>query len=458
MPSSTSSFSPLFADLRTQRRPLGRFALELVAFCLIVLCLDRALDAVLRHGLDKYYKLGEPAAVLCVGHSHTILGLDGELLERSLGAPVTKYAADGVGTIDRLAMIKHYFSRQKAPPPAVVIYDVDGYTFTSEGLASNAYRQFFPYMDEPEMSSFIRDCCTSKSDLAMRELLRSLRYDESLISRAVRGYAGYRTNLKVGRLDPARVKRQIEDNRVRRPKIDLDNVHCFEQTMKTVLSHGSKFVMVYVPTTDLINSVDGPTQRRVVDMLRAYASTRQGVYFLDYNKGYESSYDLFSDPVHLNREGQRVVTEKLAADLRAIICTPPTSGTGFGRDGLDSDLRSGETTQSGAAARLVLHLSESDGGDGSLCPGDRALARAILWFGRRGIHPRSSRSMRARQPPKVVPAAGTGPDGFSGLWARSAEGLPFAPLHFVPSHEGNGTSSMEGSSVCSCECTSCGSW
>jgi hypothetical protein len=333
-----------------------------VAFCLIILCLDRALDAVLRHGLDKYYKLGEPATVLCVGHSHTILGVDGGLLERTLGAPVAKYAADGAGTIDRLAMIKHYFARQEGLPPAVVVYDVDGYTFTSEGLASNEYQQFFPFMDEPEMSSFIRDCCTSESDLAMRELLRSLRYTDSLIWRAVRGYAGYRTNLKVGRLDPARVKRQIEDNRVRRPKIDLDNVHCFEQTMKTVLSHGSKFVMVYVPTTDLVNSVDGPTQRRVVGMLRAYASTRQGVYFLDYNDSYESRYDLFSDPIHLNREGQRVVTEKLAEDLRAVICTPPTSDTGFGLDGLKSDLQSGETPQSRAATRLVLHVPASHGG------------------------------------------------------------------------------------------------
>jgi hypothetical protein len=218
-------------------------------------------------------------------------------------------------------MIKHYFSRQETPSPVVVVYDVDGYTFTSEGLASNVYSQFFPYMDEPEMSGFIRDCGASASDLAKRELLRSLRYGDRLIWQAVRGYASYRANLKIGRLDPARVKRQIADNRVRRPKIDLDNVHCFEQAMETVLSHGSKFVMIYVPTTDLINSVDGPVQGRVVDMLRTYASTKKGVYFFDYNRDCESRYDLFSDPVHLNREGQRVVSEKLAADLRAIMHT-----------------------------------------------------------------------------------------------------------------------------------------
>src|SRR4030095_15251609 len=67
---------PLLTDLRSQALPLKRFVSKAMLLLVLFLALDRVAGSILLRGLERYYGMDVPAQVLCVGHSHTVLGID----------------------------------------------------------------------------------------------------------------------------------------------------------------------------------------------------------------------------------------------------------------------------------------------------------------------------------------------------------------------------------------------
>jgi hypothetical protein len=341
MPSSTSSSEPCLAGPCEQeleqaraehRRKLRGFLIKSAIFLVVIVAMDQFLGWVLIRGLDKYYGLDRPADVLCVGHSHTILGIDGDRLQNEVGVSVTKYAANGVNTWDRLAMIRHYFSRV-AQRPKVVVYDVDAWSFTGEGLSANSYRQFYPYIGDAQMRQYVRENEPSKTEFWWHEMIKTLRFGDNDVWLSIRGYMNYRTNLKIGSVDLAKLQREVDSGKSRKIRFDRDNIKCFEETMKCVRSSGAKLVLVYIPTIDVFNNSDRASYDRAVAMFEDYAARNEGVYFLDYSKEYESRHDLFFDPIHMNPKGQVVVTERLAGDLKRILgMSAPTARAGGAKE------------------------------------------------------------------------------------------------------------------------------
>src|SRR5262245_53844805 len=115
-------FFPFLTDLCSQAPHLKRFIRKALLLLVLFLVLDRIAGWILLHGLERYYGMDVPAQVLCVGHSHTVLGIDKVELEQALGVPVAKFAVEGANTSDRLVMIRYYLKRQPNSVRAVV-YD-----------------------------------------------------------------------------------------------------------------------------------------------------------------------------------------------------------------------------------------------------------------------------------------------------------------------------------------------
>jgi hypothetical protein len=67
-----------------------RFFLKLLLLAGIMFLIDHALSDVLLHGLDRYDGLDKKPEILCVGHSHTICGIDEMQLAKGIGRPVAK--------------------------------------------------------------------------------------------------------------------------------------------------------------------------------------------------------------------------------------------------------------------------------------------------------------------------------------------------------------------------------
>jgi hypothetical protein len=130
-----------------------RYIKQVVIIIVLFLIGDFAVFHVLKSGMDRYYGLDKPAQVLCVGYSHTVLGIDAERMEKNLGVPVAKYATSGANALDRMWMVRHYLEKQ--PSVRVVVYDVDPRLFDTEGLSSASYTLFLPYIDDPAMAARI---------------------------------------------------------------------------------------------------------------------------------------------------------------------------------------------------------------------------------------------------------------------------------------------------------------
>lgn len=321
MASSTSSSEmrrsaiPLVEDLRTQSPLAQRFVAR--AFMLLVLFLgvDRVLGWVVRTGLDRYYGLNAPAAVLCVGHSHTVLGIDKVMLEQKLGVPVAKFALEGANTSDRLIMTRYFFARHPNGVRAV-LYDVDAHTFTGSGLSSSSYQLLFPFIDDPDVRAYIKRNCPSSAQYLLCRLLCAPRYSEQFLALAVRGYLKNWSNFKPGTIDPRRLGQFLGPGRLRHIAFDPDNLKEFANTVEFVRDRGATMFLVYIPTLDQLNQAEPEKFARAMGILAQCAATNSQVALLDYNKELQGRHELFYDPIHMNRQGQGEVTERLVVDLK----------------------------------------------------------------------------------------------------------------------------------------------
>jgi hypothetical protein len=308
---------PLFQDLRAQRPAVRSFLLKALLLVALFLCLDRLIGHILLGGLERYYGLNEPAVVLCVGHSHTVLGIDKVALERALGVPVAKFAVEGANTSDRLAMVRYYLARQ-AKSVRAVVYDVDAHAFTSAGLSSASYQLLFPFIGDPEIRAYIKEHCASQTEYLLRRLLWLPRYDELTITLAARGYFKKWTNLKLGTINAERLNEQVREGRFRKIAFDEASIGQFGKMVECARGGGRTLLLTYIPTVDIMNRAEPEKFERAMGLFRGFA-TRSGVVFLDYNRDYERCHEFFFDPIHLNPAGQKVVTARLAEDLQKVL-------------------------------------------------------------------------------------------------------------------------------------------
>lgn len=299
---------------------MRRFLLLSLVFAAIFIVLDYLVSSALAWGLARHFGLDRDASILCIGHSHTQSGLDGPELQRRLGVPVSVYATGGANTFDRVAMIRQFFSTRPIPP-RVVIYDVDYNTFNSRGISSNSYRQFYPFIDNPDMARFVRENSGSRQEFLARQLVRLLRFDNHTLNLSLRELFNVRTNLKRGRLDVPALRAALAAGKGPEVaiRVDAENLRAFEETVHFVRSRGAQLILLYIPTVDLVNDLDRDNHQRVIEMFEGFAARDPGVVFLNYNQRYEHRHELFRDPVHVNRDGQMQVTADLAIDLKPIV-------------------------------------------------------------------------------------------------------------------------------------------
>lgn len=296
---------------------MGRFLSKLLLSLLLVAAVDRSAGAILKFGLDRYFGVDDSAEILLVGHSHTMLGIDARLLMQTLGIPVAKYAVNGANVFDRLAMLRHFLS-ENPDRIKLIVYDVDDRAFTGEGMSSNSYRLFYPYIDNSEMQRYLRENAGTYEEFFCRKHLWSLRFNTIDLNLALRGLMGMHDNFKAGRIDVENLQADIQGGRQVGIGFDRDYLAAFEETVRFVRSKNINLVFCYVPTIDLLSRMDPPGHNKVVDIFRNYEKKDSGVRYLDFQDKFSSRYELFADGVHLNREGKKQFTAELASQLREI--------------------------------------------------------------------------------------------------------------------------------------------
>lgn len=287
----------------------------IIAVVLFFLC-DFLIALWLKNGLDNYYGLNQNSEVLLVGHSHLMLSTDKAQMEKDLNMKVSKFCREGVDVSTRRKMIDYYLSLPDKDSLKYVVYGVDLFSFQPRGLAQNTHTQFYPFMDNDIIDYYIKSN-DKRVAYWSHKLIRSTRYDDALINSAIRGYRNDWSNYKFGTIDIERVRNGLtHDNRT----VAFDSIlqNDFEQTLNILENKGIKTILVNTPTLYELNHANYAGYNKINQYFDSIASTSEYVEYWNLNTQYSQRYDLFFDMIHMNSDGQKVVSLEITNRIKAL--------------------------------------------------------------------------------------------------------------------------------------------
>jgi lysophospholipase L1-like esterase len=274
--------------------------------------LDAGIAKALEAGLYRYYGIGTDSALALVGHSHLMLGVDKGVLEEELGVPVSKYTREGVNVADRYQMVQQLLRHN--PNLNTVIYGVDAWTFTGEGLSANSHRLFYPFMDDPTIANYI-EAKDERLSYWSKKWIKTSRYNEQLIAGAFRGFLGQWDNLKFGTVDTLKLDKALAKGQYRKIDNSPEAIKTFKATLDVLTAEGIKVYLVYVPTIDKLETVQQTRFDETLEVFKSMVSKQ--VHFINLQEPWSHDYSLFYDPIHLNPKGQALISKALVARLKA---------------------------------------------------------------------------------------------------------------------------------------------
>lgn len=273
--------------------------------------IDNCVNSLMMKGVNNYYGLNQDSKILLIGHSHLMLSVDKEKLERELGMKVSKYCREGVNVSDRKVMVDHFLNSGHADSLEYMLYGVDLATFTKEGLSDNSYKLFYPFMDNENIDIYIKSQ-SGDFDYILHKLIKTTRFhNDGLKNSALRGLFHNWDNFKSNVIDIEEYREwQLQGNE-RHIKMNEQLIEEFKETIKSVTDRGIKVILVNSPTVDLLNQYEPDKYSKVMAWFKEYANNDELIYFLDFNPKYESNYNIFSDRIHLNKTGQQIITDEI---------------------------------------------------------------------------------------------------------------------------------------------------
>ena len=294
---------------------MKKFSLYILYIGIFIIA-DRSLGAFINRGLNNYWGLNQYSNILLIGHSHLMLATDKTKFESVLTCKVSKYCREGANVVDRYQMVKQYLESSYSDSLRVVLYGVDQFIFTGSGLSSNSYKLFYPFMDEEFVDHYIYDS-TDKYDYWLHKLLCSTRYSDILLNSSLRGWRQDWSNYKSGLLDVDKLRSQVDKKQYRHIEFAPDLIEIFEQTLQLLTEKNIKVVLVNTPVANLLNQCEPDKYEKIIGYFHKKADSSPFIYYWDMNPEYSKRYELFFDSIHLNPQGQKVVSDKIIELLKS---------------------------------------------------------------------------------------------------------------------------------------------
>ena len=241
--------------------------------------LDIFIGIVLKNGLESYYGLNENAKITLVGHSHLMLGIDKVQMEQDLGYKVAKYTSEGVNVSNRKLMIEHLLNKNNKIE--TIIYGVDAWMFTGEGLSENSHALFYPFLSDASINTFVKKAAP-ESEYWTRKLIKSTRYSEGLISSSMRGYFKNWDNLKSGSVNIERLNKNILQGNFRSINNNPKNIKILTETIEILKKNNIKVILLYVPTIDIVNQFEKYKFQETLEIFINFTKKYDNVEFVNF--------------------------------------------------------------------------------------------------------------------------------------------------------------------------------
>ena len=302
---------PLYSDLKNDKK-LPKNLLRVVIFILVFFILDNVVSFILLKGIDRNYGLGSNSEVLMIGHSHLMLAIDKVLLEKRSGLKVAKYTREGVNVADRKIMLEHYFMTC-TEKPEIVILGVDPWLFTGEGLSKNSYVLFLPFIDSPEIKDYVKKSVPKKSDYLKAEFIKTTRYNALLLNASIRGWLKNWNNLKIGTVDSIRIRKEISAGNFRKINFDKNLMNDFSEILDYLSKTNSEVILLNTPVWEPLLTCQREEYTKAMHLIDSLAQSHcPSAELVDFVPRFSKDTKFFFDPIHMNPEGQKAVTEALA--------------------------------------------------------------------------------------------------------------------------------------------------
>ncbi|CUO64011.1 Uncharacterised protein [Bacteroides uniformis] len=286
-----------------------------LAVALMLLCVaDYAGHRMLKYGLDKGMGLNEHSKVLIIGHSQLMMGLNKNVIEEALKCKVTKHTRAGVGINVRMMMTNMYVNSEYSESLKCVVLAVDPFSFNNDGLSLNSFMLFYPWMDEPYVGEFIHK---NTDDIKYwgHKIFRLSRYSDDLIKQSFRGWKNDDRNYKTSFLTEDIYERG-KDKWERPIKFDQTLMRNLEETIRHITSKGIHVVLLQSPSYYKLTESQQEKYEKILVYFQSLANSSSLIKFIDYDKIYNRQSELFFDPLHLNVEGQQLMTKRLINDIK----------------------------------------------------------------------------------------------------------------------------------------------
>jgi hypothetical protein len=301
----------------SRNNKIFRGAAKLLVWFILLIVADRILFGVLATGFDKYFGLDKQNEIVFIGNSRTALGVDHRLIEKQTGVRCAKFALNGANANNRLAMAKHALATQTECQ--AIVFDVSGYSFNDRNLSAAAYTLLYPYLDSEPIGQHINDTAVDWSEPLIRQLFCSTRFNSTTLGLAVRGWLGRDDNLKFSSVDMADVQHRINVGNVQSLLATEDGKQLFLDTIDTVSNQDRKIVLLHLPVVKLLNDQDRVNHDANILIMQNIADSNPNVFYLDYNTPNESNLEIMHDGIHLNANGKKVISEKIANELSTLV-------------------------------------------------------------------------------------------------------------------------------------------
>ena len=265
-------------------------------------------------GLRKGYGLDQNSEIFVVGHSHMMMGVDKKELEEQLGCKISKYTRSGVTIDQRKMMTEQFLQSGYASNLKIALVGVDCFTLSEGGISANSHTLFYPFMDDMNIDRYIYDN-TSMMEYYQHKIIRLTRYSDDLINASLRGWIGDDANYKKDTIDMNLYYLQREKWK---SKIELRSElkSILENLITELTRKGVHVYLINTPTLGDNNHIYPDKYDAVIGYYNSLDSVNEMVTFIDFNPIYEYNYKVFSDPLHLNVQGQRIITDSIAKKIK----------------------------------------------------------------------------------------------------------------------------------------------
>lgn len=259
----------------------------------------------------KNYGLTQNAELLILGHSHIMLALNKDIIEKHLKIKVSKYAREGVNIEERYLMAQQYLNSPHSINLKSVIIGVDPYLFTRGGLSQNSYINFYPFIGDNLIDGYVRKNTTLPEYLKIK-MLPLCRYNDAALNSALSGWLRKSgASYKYGIVDIERVKKEIANGKYRPIRRDAKMEEVFQQTIEAFTQRGVRVILLNTPILNLYNELEPQAHQAINDFYEQCAKNNNLVEYWDYSRSLETEYKYFRDPIHLNRDGQTQLSKSL---------------------------------------------------------------------------------------------------------------------------------------------------